>query len=72
MEELDLVARLKQGDERAFEELVGKYQNYIFRLAVSILKDEEDAKELTQEVFIKIYTSISLQLYNNDKNMKAN
>lgn len=59
MEELDLVARLKQGDEPAFEELVGKYQNYIFRLAVSILKDEEDARELTQEVFIKIYTSVS-------------
>ena len=63
MEEKDLIVLLKQGDERAFEKLVVKYQNYIFRLAFSILRDEEDAKELTQEVFIKIYTSI--QGFNN-------
>ncbi len=58
MEEKELITRLQQGDESAFEALVVKYQNYIFRLALSVLRDEEDAKEMTQEVFIKIYTSI--------------
>jgi RNA polymerase sigma-70 factor (ECF subfamily) len=58
MEEKEFVTRIKNGDDLAFEELVRKYQNYIFRLAFSMVKDEEDAKELTQEVFIKVYTSI--------------
>lgn len=58
MEEFDLINKIKQGDDSAFELLVSKYSNYIFRLAFSIIKDEEDAKELTQEVFIKIYLSI--------------
>ena len=58
MEEKEFVAKIKQGDDSAFEELVRKYQNYIFRLAFSMVKNEEDAKELTQEVFIKVYTSI--------------
>ncbi len=58
MEEKEFVTKIKQGDDSAFEELVRKYQNYIFRLAFSMVKDEEDAKELTQEVFIKVYTSI--------------
>ncbi len=58
MEEKEFVTKIKQGDDSAFEQLVRKYQNYIFRLAFSMVKDEEDAKELTQEVFIKVYTSI--------------
>ncbi len=58
MEEKEFIAKIKQGDDSAFEELVRKYQNYIFRLAFSMVKNEEDAKELTQEVFIKVYTSI--------------
>ena len=48
MEEKDFVDRIKGGDDSAFEELVRKYQNYIFRLAFSMVKDEEDAKELNR------------------------
>lgn len=50
-----LVARVKLGDKKAFKELVMKYQHKIFMIAFGILKNEEDAYDVTQEVFMKIY-----------------
>jgi len=53
-----LVARCRENDEAAFNEVVTRYKtkvyNYIFRMTGS----SEDAEDLTQEVFIRMYTSI--------------
>ncbi|HEY2242548.1 MAG TPA: sigma-70 family RNA polymerase sigma factor [Streptosporangiaceae bacterium] len=47
-----LVARARDGDTRAFEALVRRYQGPIYRLAVRMLNDAAEAEDVTQEVFV--------------------
>ncbi|HZN12192.1 MAG TPA: sigma-70 family RNA polymerase sigma factor [Blastocatellia bacterium] len=57
--EASLVARLKAGELGAFEELVAEYQPLVQALALRILGDAEDARDATQETFIKVYRHLS-------------
>ncbi len=43
------------GEEAAFDLLVGRYQQRAYRLAWSILRDAEEARDLSQEAFIRLY-----------------
>lgn len=54
-----LVRRLKQGDERAFGELVALYQDRIFGLMVRMIGNRSEAEDLAQEVFISVYRAIA-------------
>lgn len=53
-----LVRRLKQGDERAFQELVALYQNRIFGLMLRMIGNRQEAEDLAQEVFITVHRAI--------------
>ncbi len=53
-----LVRRLKEGDERAFQELVHTYQNRIFGLMLRMIGDRQEAEDLAQEVFIIVHRAI--------------
>ena len=53
-----LLNRAKDGDNTAFNELVCRHQNFIFKLAWGYLNDNEAAKDATQEVFIKAYQGL--------------
>ncbi len=50
----DLVSRCKQRERRAFEELVQRYQDVVYRVAYRMLGDADDAEDLTQTVFLKV------------------
>ncbi len=54
----ELVTKLKNADEQVFRQLVLKYQDKIFNTCISLVKNAEDADDLTQEVFIEIFRSI--------------
>lgn len=54
----DLVARLKAGDQMAFREIVERYQSKIRNVAFGILGSREDAEEIAQEVFAKVYFAL--------------
>jgi RNA polymerase sigma-70 factor, ECF subfamily len=56
--EVELVRRLKAGDELAFRELVEHYEGKIHSVTYGILRNREDADEIAQEVFAKVYFSI--------------
>ncbi len=43
------------GDHQAYAGLVTRYQDYVFTLALRMVKNREDAEELAQDVFIKAY-----------------
>lgn len=58
-EETQLVNRAKGGDLSAFNQLVNRYENKIFRLARHILQNQEDAEDVLQEVFLKAYTHLA-------------
>ena len=53
-----LVSRAREDDFRAFEELVRRYRNEVFRLAYHFIRNREDAWDISQEVFIKVYKSL--------------
>jgi RNA polymerase sigma-70 factor (ECF subfamily) len=53
-----LVARAKQGDANAFEELVNRYEGKIFRLTMNITRNREDAEDAMQEAFLKSYAHL--------------
>ena len=57
--EQDLVARLKKGQEAAYQMLVRQYQNKLFYIAYGITLDSEESREIVQEVFIKVFRRIS-------------
>ena len=53
-----LVVRAQAGDQEAFGELVGRFSAAVFARAVERLRDEADAQELTQDVFIHAYRKL--------------
>ena len=53
-----LVERFKKGEQQAFNELVRKYQQQIYQVAHRLLKSHQEAEDLSQEVFIKVYHRI--------------
>ena len=55
VDELTLVAQAREGDTRAFGELVRRYEGKIFRLAQHITQNREDAEDVLQETFMKAY-----------------
>jgi RNA polymerase sigma-70 factor (ECF subfamily) len=60
----ELIKRAQLGDSAAFEELVLSQHQYIFSVAMGVLRNTEDANDLTQEVFIRLFRSI--HQYNGD------
>ena len=50
-----LCRRVAGRDEAAFDVLVGRYQARAYRLAWSLLRDAEDARDVSQEAFLRVY-----------------
>ncbi len=59
MREDVLLARCRKGNPRAFEELVELYEKKVYNLAYRMLGNMEDARDITQDAFIKVYSSLS-------------
>ncbi len=53
-----LVERVRGGDVAAFEPLVEKYRQRVYRLAYNVLRNQEDAWDVAQESFIKAYQAL--------------
>ena len=54
-----LINDLLEGDTTALASVVEKYKRMVYRLAVQITKSHEDANDVMQETFLKVYESIS-------------
>lgn len=57
-EETEYVLRARQGNEAAWEWLVRRYQEPVFRLAYLIVGDAADAEDVAQETFVRAYLSL--------------
>jgi len=53
-----LVANAQAGDRAAFEELVRRYDRDVLRLALNLMKRPEDARDVYQEAFLKVYRNL--------------
>ena len=56
--DLELVERCKTGDRNAFRTLVERHQTTVFNTVVGVVKDPDEADDLTQEIFVKVYRSL--------------
>jgi RNA polymerase sigma-70 factor (ECF subfamily) len=54
----ELVAKAARGDKDAYRVLVEKYQARVMALALAVVKNREDAEDITQESFVKAYLSL--------------
>jgi RNA polymerase sigma-70 factor (ECF subfamily) len=57
--DLFYIQRVKAGDSQAFSGIVTAYQKIVFTIVVKIVGNREDAEDITQEVFIKVFKSLS-------------
>jgi RNA polymerase sigma-70 factor (ECF subfamily) len=58
VKDLSYVQRVKAGDVQAFTMIVSKYGEMVFTVVRKIVENREDAEDITQEVFIKIFKSL--------------
>src|SRR6266540_1559196 len=56
--EHSLIQRAQKGDQDAFAALVEEHQRYIYNLALRVVKDENEALDLTQETFVRAWTAL--------------
>jgi RNA polymerase sigma-70 factor (ECF subfamily) len=58
MEEKILIDGLKKRDKGSFEEFVNLYKDRLYNITIGLVQNEEDAEDLTQEVFMEVFDSI--------------
>jgi len=54
-----LIARAQAGDVAAFRQLVERHQRRAFAIALSLVRDENDARELVQDAFLRVYRGLN-------------
>jgi RNA polymerase sigma-70 factor, ECF subfamily len=59
LEERPLVEQAQAGSRLAFEELVRRYDRDVLRLAVNLMKRTEDARDVYQEAFLKVFRNLN-------------
>ncbi len=59
MDETALIRAAQRGDEGAFEQLVQAYDKSVLRLAMNLLHSSEDAYDVYQEAFLRVYRNLS-------------
>jgi len=57
-EDRGLIVQAQAGDQAAFRRLVERHQRRAFVIAVGLVRDENDARELVQEAFLRVYKSL--------------
>jgi RNA polymerase sigma-70 factor (ECF subfamily) len=56
--DLDLVESLREGSEQAYEELLIRFQQPVYALALRLLDDQSEACDVVQEVFLKVFRNV--------------
>ena len=59
MTDLQLIEACLTGQQDAFAELVSRYKNLVFSIILRMTKDSEEANDLAQDVFLKMYKNLA-------------
>ncbi len=54
-----LIQQALDGDKEAFRKLILRYQSKVYAVAYKVARDQKDAEDITQEVFLQLYRSLS-------------
>ncbi len=69
MDTIELVNKAKAKDMKAFEELMLRYEKIVYNLSYRMMQNYDDAKDITQDVFIKVYQN--LDKFNGESSFKT-
>lgn len=58
MQDLELITKARHGDAMAFEQLVYRYDKQVLSIAARYVQSAEDAKDIYQEVFLRVYRAL--------------
>jgi RNA polymerase sigma-70 factor (ECF subfamily) len=58
MTDVELLNSFRNGDTSVFEHLIRRYQSMVFTVSLSLVKNREDAEDITQEVLVKVYHAL--------------
>lgn len=58
LSDLALIEQVQQGSVAAFEELISRYESTVYNLALRFTRNQEDAEEVLQDVFLTIFTKV--------------
>ncbi|MDR3049360.1 MAG: sigma-70 family RNA polymerase sigma factor [Elusimicrobiota bacterium] len=57
-EDSELISKFKDGDNKAFEEIVLRYQAQLYTYVISMVKNPETANDILQDIFIRIFKNL--------------
>lgn len=57
-EEIELIKKAQHGDDASFEKLIYRYDRKVLSLAYSYINDHEDAKDIYQDVFLRVFKAL--------------
>ena len=69
MRDEEIVELILKGETELYAEIISRYQNKVYSTAYSYTRDHEEAKDLTQEIFIKLYNN--LENFRNKANLST-
>jgi RNA polymerase sigma-70 factor (ECF subfamily) len=58
LEETEMISRCQRGDQEALKEIFDKYHKKVYRIAYGVVRQREEALDIVQEVFVKLFRSI--------------
>ena len=59
LSDTEIIKQVLGGNQQAYAVLVDRYQSYVFTLTLRFTKNREDAEEVSQDIFVKAYRSLS-------------
>jgi RNA polymerase sigma-70 factor, ECF subfamily len=69
MELKEAVCRCKEGDKEAWEMVINAYGKKIYNMALNFIGDRDEASDITQEIFVKVYQNI--EKFQDDRNFTS-
>lgn len=57
-DDYELIKKVLSGDNDAFSEIVNRYKNLVYSVILRMINDYEEANDISQEVFIKVYRNL--------------
>jgi RNA polymerase sigma-70 factor (ECF subfamily) len=57
-DDAEIIRRCREGDEKAYRELVDRYRRQVYSMALRMLRREEDAEDVAQETFIRVFRAL--------------
>jgi RNA polymerase sigma-70 factor (ECF subfamily) len=58
-DEAEIIANILAGDRELYHALIRPYEHSIYRIALSLMRDEADAEDVTQEAFLKAFRKLA-------------